>query len=283
MKANGRYKRQASLGSLIPTELDQPNPYEGNHEATYPPMLTTPSSQSCQATHFKQGFEGFQQMYRLNITGYCDGITKRFMSRSRCGQPDMFNIDEITGYDSREHQEMEFENGRHSNSDDESDSSESSSSSEERDSPSKHRSHRRRNRRSSSLNELIAPATVVNDRFSENSVKRRAEQLQELIAMQSDNHTTYNEGKSTRTKRSFGFSLNEPIGKLNKARITWRLMSAHTNPSIPVDVQNAILAQAFRYWSEVAPLCFKEDKNSRNVDVEVGFLEGERVFMRHCL
>lgn len=147
-------------------------------------------------------------------------------------------------------------------------SSSEESSSEESGSP----NHRQRR----STSQLLVPPSL--ERTSTDSIREK--QLEELIAQQPDKHVTYNQGRSTRTKRSFNFAVTQPIGK---AVATWRLMSAHTIPTIPVSKQNAILTQAFRYWSEVAPICFREEKHSARVDIEVGFVEGITIMLHNYL
>lgn len=217
-------------------------------------MLTTPSSQSCHLAHFKRGFEEFQTIYRLNVTGHCDAVTKMFMSKSRCGQPDLFDVDEIANSVKKDSSK--------SDKYDDSSSSESDESGSEKKYIKKHKG---REKRSMSLVELL----------DFNSVSTRDNQLKDLIAKEEvDNQKTYNNGRSTRKRRSFNFVVTDPIGKLNKDIVTWRLMSAHTNPSMTIATQNALLAQAFRYWAEVAPICFRQDKTAPRVDIEVGFLEG---------
>ena len=179
-----------------------------------------------------------------------------FMSQSRCGQPDLFDTEDLANIDADEKYDEESSYlSKH-------DPSSSEFSSEEKD--------KRRFKRSSRLSE--SP--------SQKSVLIRKRQLEEFIAKEeADNQETYNSGQSTREKRSFNFVVTDPIGKLNKDIVTWRLMSAHANPSIQVSVQNALLAQAFQYWSEIAPICFRQDKTSPRVDIEIGFLEGMTSFL----
>jgi len=234
---------------VIPSEYEITQVKSFDQHAAFPPILTTPSNQACKSFHFQRGYEQFQASYKLKITGRCDTFTKSYMSRSRCGQPDIFNTEALNEPDSSEINK--YYKGY--------DTSESDETSDEKG----YKVTKIRLKRD--LTEYIAS--------DHHSRIRRSEQLQELIAQQENNHETYNQGQSSRVKRSFGI-LTDPIGKLNKEVITWRLMSAYTNPSMALSDQISILSQAFRYWSEVTPLCFREDKWSQRVDVEVGFLEG---------
>lgn len=247
-----REKRAINLQQL-PTELDDTDRQLGTGPVTMPPILTTPSFQTCEPFHLRRGYEKFQNVNGLHATGFCDDVTKSYMSRRRCGQPDVFDVEEMraVGYTN--------------------DPNTDSSTQQAPSTP-------RRSKRSSSISELLAA------QFGDSKLKSyRAQQLDEIIAKQPEEHLTYNNGQSTRQRRSTHSSTslfnivmgNDYNGIMRKSRVTWRLMSAHTTPQIPVNVQNSLLAQAFRYWGEASPLCFVEDKHSRFVDIEVGFLEGE--------
>ena len=236
----------------------------GTGPVTIRPILTTPSTQTCQPHHIRRGYEKFQNINSLQISGFCDNMTKAYMSKRRCGQPDIFTVEDMlpNGYTSEPHMqhstdhynEQSYQNNR----------------------------SKRSSKTSTSIKEIIA-AQVGQDELK----SRRILQFKEILQRQPAKHETYNNGQSTRRRRSidFGTSLFNIVtgsdfnGILRKTRITWRLMSAHTTPQIPVDVQNSLLAQAFRYWGEVSPLCFVEDKHSRFVDIEVGFLEGKRIYI----
>lgn len=232
------YRGKRDLSVLIPTEFDQRQPSDLNDRVTLPNVLTTPSSQTCTSLHFRQGYEEYQYIYRLPNTGMCDSRTKELMSTTRCGQPDMFNMDEVIAKDAAD-------------------------------------TMRERKPRSvdRSVKEIIydLKGTSV-DRISE----RRYQILKDYLADQRKmDQVTYNGGDSTRRKRSvLDIQANEFLGFMTKRRISWRLMSSHTSPDLPITLQNAVLMHAFRYWSEVSPLCFEEKKSTPSVDIEIGFLEG---------
>jgi len=71
-----------------------------------------------------------------------------------------------------------------------------------------------------------------------------------------------------RTKRSTSKGLK-------KKRVSWRLMVNHEYLYISGEEQRSIMRMAFRYWSEVIPVCFYEHKDSNSeADIEIGFVEG---------
>lgn len=262
-----RHRREINIDQL-PTELDDVDRnISSGHHVTIPPTLTTPSSQMCTSAHFRRAYQEFQHIYRLPVTGMCDNTTKAFMSQRRCGQPDIFNVDEMMSYGYTHSPDTQTNNLAESM-----DSGEATIF--EDDSPSSEDTameDKRRKRRS--ILDLIMPVRTVRDILDTRDI--REIQLQEILETQPDNHKTYKEGQSTRRKRSmYTFIINDHTDIIGKLELTWRLMSAHTSPHMPVAKQNSILAHAFRYWSEVSPLCFKEDKHSPRVDIEIGFLEG---------
>lgn len=267
-----RYRREINPDRL-PTELDESDPTERSSSVTIPPVLTTPSDQACIPTHFNQGYAEFQTVYRLPVTGYCDRRTKAFMSRRRCGQPDIFDVEDMMSYGHTNHP-TSYQYQGYTNSQPHAHSSQRKRSSSYDDYSGESYDGYKRKRRSVDVTELLTDESAES---SGKLISFRQQQLEEILATQPDNHTTYNNGQSSRTKRSmFQFTTNEYYGGfLTKPRLSWRLMSAHTSPTIPVNKQNSLLAQAFRYWSEVSPLCFIEDKHSQRVDIEIGFLEGK--------
>lgn len=237
-RTSRRDKRDLSV--MIPIELDERQPNDPQETITVPNVLTTPSSQTCTGEHFRRGYQEYQLLYRLESTGRCDSRTMELMSKTRCGQPDIFDMEEVLAKESSVHD----------------------------------RTSDSRARRSRSVKEIIydLQGTSV-DMLSE----RRYQILKDYIAEQKElEHQTYNGGMSIRNTRSvLDIQAGEHSGFKSKKRISWRLMSSYVSPDLPVTVQNAILMHAFRYWSEVSPLCFEEKKTTPTVDIEIGFLEGK--------
>ena len=81
-------------------------------------------------------------------------------------------------------------------------------------------------------------------------------------------------GVVEREKRSV-IVAPSPSLRLNKTRVTWRLMINNTNPELPTADQTSVIAEAIKYWSEVTPICFKEDNVSPQVDIKFGFFQGK--------
>ena len=197
---------------------------------------------ACTAEDVTNGLSKFQKNYRLEVTGECDERTRLQMSQRRCGQPDTV-IDVLTDDDDV-------------NADDSS------------------------KRTSRSLSEIIS-----SNAEREYAVERRKEQLQRYIKeIENEDVMTPTPGSpenkpTKRVKRSQShlFMTYDYGAKINKGRISWRLMSDHLYNVISPSSQRAILRQAFRYWSEVSPLCFYEQLDQeQRVDIEIGFLEGRK-------
>lgn len=118
---------------------------------------------------------------------------------------------------------------------------------------------------------------LTRDSKLQQSVVRRKRQLADYIEEIDNERATPKRSKSERVERSVLSAqvVSDDGGYLTKSRVSWRLMSDHYSHIIPPNAQRGILKQAFRYWSEVSPLCFYEDKDSdTKVDIEIGFLEG---------
>lgn len=132
-------------------------------------------------------------------------------------------------------------------------------------------------RKTRSLSSIISKNVQLDE-----SVERRKAQLKQYMKeMENEQEAPENPGvhPKERQKRSqISMTSSDYGGLLTKERVTWRLMSDHLSHAINPREQRSILKQAFRYWSEVAPLCFHEDRNSWDrVDIEIGFLEGKVV------
>lgn len=63
-----------------------------------------------------------------------------------------------------------------------------------------------------------------------------------------------------------------------KKTLTWRLVAEGYSSQLPVDEQRYIFRLAFRMWSEVTPLDFREDLAgpAAAVDIKLGFGRGEK-------
>lgn len=200
-------------------------------------QTTAASTSACTHADFENGLRTFQKNYRLEVTGTCDIRTTDQMSKRRCGQPD-------TVIDRLDSDPLDDE---------------TSVSRDKR-----------------SLTSILTHTTKL-----EQSIDRRKRQLQDYIKQVEDEQATpgHSAEASNRDKRSvISVTSNDDYGGLlTKRRVSWRLMSDHYSHIIAPQSQRGILKQAFRYWSEVAPLCFYEDTDSNDrVDIEIGFLEGEQ-------
>lgn len=230
-------KRRDLPQNMLPTEYGVEDDVISTPRTDDSNDTTTSIPSTCNEQDFEHGLRTFQKNYRLDITGVCDIRTKDQMSKRRCGQPDNI-IDKL-------------------DSDDLSDESRTAAG----------------QRYSRSLTSILTHDTKL-----EASVLRRKRQLKDYIE-QIDNEKEATPSKSNleRDKRSMIEShvVSDESGFLTKSRVSWRLMSDHYSHIIPPNAQRGILKQAFRYWSEVSPLCFYEDKDSdTKVDIEIGFLEG---------
>lgn len=220
--------------SLIPVEYDE-DPTDKQF-TDLPTILTTPNTQACTAENYRSGYIRFQQVYRLAQTGGCDERTMDYMSRSRCGQPDYFDTD----------------------------------SSPPPQPPPAEVPAVRTQRSKLTLHNILQRRSEMRE-----AMERRRQMLLDYINAEHGKHETYGDGKSVRKRSILDIHLNnEGGGIMTKKRISWRLMSSYVNPTMPVAVQNGVLKHAFRYWSEISPLCFEEKKSDPQVDIEIGFLEG---------
>ena len=70
-----------------------------------------------------------------------------------------------------------------------------------------------------------------------------------------------------RRKRSAGFTTGEI-----KPVETWRIFVSTNRMSFAL--QNFIFTEAFKFWSQVIPVCFRHDTVSPSVDIELSFFEG---------
>ena len=189
---------------------------------------------TCSEHDFVEALKRFQKIYQLTVNGVCDDATQDRMSERRCGQPDILDSEKNTA----KPQIMESID-----------------------------SAKLRPKRS--LATLITQSSDL-----DRSIERRKQQLAEYKRSLKDDASVPSSG--SRSKRSIlNVTVNDDYGGLwNKNKITWRLMSEHYSHIISPSNQRSILKQAFRYWSEVSPMCFQEDSSSPMVDIEIGFLEG---------
>lgn len=195
--------------------------------------LQNSSKQPCVMQDFTTALITFQKNYRLNLTGECDERTTTQMSQRRCGQPDTI-IDKLDSDPSPDHTPE---------------------------------------RKTRSLTDIISENVEL-----EELKELRKQQLQEYMDdIERENKDPKPAGTQpkVRVRRSqIQYSMSSDYGALiSKRRVSWKLMREHMYPIISHAAQRSILRQAFRYWSEVTPLCFYESNSSR-VDVEIGFLEG---------
>ncbi|XP_078509862.1 matrix metalloproteinase-21-like [Lissotriton helveticus] len=63
----------------------------------------------------------------------------------------------------------------------------------------------------------------------------------------------------------------------SKHTLSWRLIGEGYSMQLSVEQQRSILNMAFRMWSEVIPLHFKEDTTSEDIDIKVGFGTGKHL------
>jgi hypothetical protein len=75
------------------------------------------------------------------------------------------------------------------------------------------------------------------------------------------------------------------IQAFSKKTLTWRLVSEAYSSQLSVEEQRYIFRLAFRMWSEVTPLNFREDLTAPGtaVDIKLGFGRGKRAQTQGCL
>ncbi|XP_002939653.2 matrix metalloproteinase-21 [Xenopus tropicalis] len=108
----------------------------------------------------------------------------------------------------------------------------------------------------------------------------------------SNSHNSSQAGATQRRKRSFLSKMVEhyrqkreakdTMGSSNSKRfsrntVKWRLMGEGYSMQLTIQQQRAILALAFRMWSEVVPLLFVEDLTGDDIDIRIGFGTGQHL------
>ena len=88
----------------------------------------------------------------------------------------------------------------------------------------------------------------------------------------------------TRIKRS-ALSIKEgiPMFPVDDGCIRYRLLSSGYSTRLSINEQRSNLMLAFRMWSEVCPICFKEDLNSPIGDIDIQLLFGRRECMEYIV
>ena len=98
--------------------------------------------------------------------------------------------------------------------------------------------------------------------------------LADLLQISIESSLVNNLKQLAREKR-FAVVQSDSTRKFNKGTITWRLLANHTFPGVTEQLQRSVLGEAVKYWSEVTPMCFKEDIIASQVDITFGFFEGK--------
>ncbi|XP_022242340.1 matrix metalloproteinase-21-like [Limulus polyphemus] len=226
----------------------------------------THSSQTCSETDIEEAIRRYQRTYNMPETGRLDAETMRVMSESRCG-----------------------------NADDESAAVPFKSLDIRKDLYSILTPPISRNKREivqdSSLRDQIldeiglapqaepqaliptAPGTTVSRR--RRWLKKYIKQIENgELDRKEDEDFQKNIQQRRRKKRSTVTGLKNQA--FTTIVVRWRLIRSATSRQLPVTKQRAALALAFRMWSEVIPLLFREDNKSPVNDVDILIAFGKR-------
>lgn len=241
--------------------------------------------ETCDKTEVERAIREYQRTYNLPETGQLDERTKTLMSTSRCG-----NKDEEKGSAGQQGINVVLDrvdlnrNPATAIVDDE----------PNRSIPHKGSLWKRSTSRAAVNSKLLQVLTrdKVWGRGREAHKKHLDDYVEDLRKQAKGKKVLLHKYTSReRRKRSVHVWTNKsvPLGKyvgkngelFNKDVVRWRLLDSGYSTKIPVVDQRATIDLAFRMWSEVIPLRFKEDVNSdiNSVDIEIAFGKGLLMFL----
>ncbi|CAH1784532.1 unnamed protein product [Owenia fusiformis] len=235
----------------------------------------TDSDEGKECLSFEESLKRYQEYQKLAPTKVLDEETKRRMNLLRCGNPDFFNdtpLDEIPPDDLA--------------------LSPDTFAATTTEAPTQAPTTGRRKRRS--IVDIIStshsyPFSAADRRRHEhyessivNNPRRKRDVHWKERLMGKHKHTL---GRKRRHKRSIVKSASSGSTEddifnntmvFNKTEITWRILKNRYSRRIPNDLQEMIMKDAFRRWSEVIPLNFFQDDHSdiKQVDIQIAFGTG---------
>ena len=298
-------RRKREAGSLVPSrsthrrietadDAEQRNLWSGLKEGV--------GSDGCRKDEVLEAILHYQTTYNLPVTGILDKETMSLMSTSRCGNKD-------SEEDDGSHSKLREEGlGPRRNSDSASQSASSAhdavnSGVDTSDPVRKEDSNEKKTpnrlwRRSANLqnSRLLSVITETNKLVGRTESAHRI-YLQDFIEKERQKQKLsgrnaksvnkrwrnllfkrYTQGERRKrsvharlAKRRRGLSL-----LFSNDVVTWRLLTTGLSTRIPLIDQRASIHLAFRMWSEVIPLTFKEDNDGHidAVDIEIAFGKG---------
>lgn len=270
----GRRKRQAPFPGVI----SESHGSDSRNGVVPGEVVTEEGGQEviCNSTQLREGIIRYQNKYQLNLTGVLDDDTLRFMSNSRCGNKD--SETELVNPDMHDPGPL-IEEGRN----DSTRSKRTARATPEEGSSEELKNTRlwRRSAGDSTLMQVIAPRKV------KTTLERRQEMLQEYLDKYSHEDPIIYKPVTDQERQKRSIVVNNRTGAaqmFKKKILKWRLLNSGYSTRIPVNDQRATIHLAFRMWSEVIPLKFKEDTLSdiREIDIEIAFGRGKSKYILGC-
>lgn len=208
------------------------------------------SNKPCSKRQIRDAIKRYQHVYGISPTGHLDEDTLKHMSMSRCGNSDNDTFADL------EHRRRHHK--RHPNS----------------VLPVLHRRPKRN----------VINKIKTNSYFFDNTVVSRRkfwirEYIRKLETGEIDNITDEEHSLMKKLRRKRSTNKERKHQTIKAEIVTWRLVGSGHSNQMAINIQRAALALAFRMWSEVIPLIFREDMKSPvdEVDILLAFGRGEHL------
>lgn len=285
------HSRRMHTGMNVGKEPEQRSLWSGLQEGV--------GADGCKEAEVQKAILNYQSTYNLPLTGKLDEETMNLMSTSRCGNKDSEEEDAVSS------SEQNGDNDVHSATSN-TDSNNSETDSGNTDDSGANRTSHRLWRRSAYLNKSRIFSVLLQNKnkntartlnmhrqYLKNFIER--ERLKQMKSGR-DAKTVNKRWRSLllkrytsseRRKRSVHPKISkrnlDPAMLFNKEEVTWRLLTTGLSTRIPLIDQRASIDMAFRMWSEVIPLTFKEDNEGdiHSVDIEIAFGKGSHQNCEH--
>ncbi|RUS90963.1 hypothetical protein EGW08_001267 [Elysia chlorotica] len=257
-------------------------------------------SDGCRKDEIRKAILHYQTTYNLPKTGKLDKETMSLMSTSRCGNKD--SADENIPHAKMREETLVppvVSEGASQSESSVQDSSENgavtTTAATDVKSSTEKTSHRLWRRSADPQNSPLLSVLSEKKRYVGRTHKDHRAYLEEFISREKEKHQRSGQDiesvnkrwrtlllkrytRSERRKRSVRVKrspLHRGMLFSNKV-VTWRLLTTGLSTRIPLVDQRASIELAFRMWSEVIPINFKEDNDGHinSVDIEIAFGKG---------
>ena len=245
----------------------------------------------CEEAEVEKAILLYQSTYNLPLTGRLDKGTMSLMSTSRCGNKDSEEED----MPSKKLQEDDMPSILSPSGSDLDSNGEGSTDSGNN---SKEQTPRRLWRRSATRKNNLLYTLTGGEKSKARPLSAHRKYLQDFIRKEHERQkssgrdikaihkkwrsqllrrfTPRERRKRSPIRAKVSRRYEHPSMLFNEKVITWRLLTTGLSTRIPLVEQRASIDLAFRMWSEVIPLTFKEDVDSAlsSVDIEIAFGKG---------